>query len=143
MRAAYTSPTRPLDPVNTAHLLSTPFPQTPIRKRFHQLAAPFGAQLVLDAQGTILHLTTPARRLLEYATDQRMDPCFFAHVHGKNLYQVMRDIADMVCYGKTRASWLFRLHTGAGRWRWFRAQARNKLTDDEPAIVIELKDLNA
>ncbi len=107
-------------------------------RRDEHLYAP---SLELDAEGNILSVTAPARRLLEYRPEQEVESCFFSHVHGRNLYQVMRDVADMVCYGKTRASWLFRLRTGQGRWRWYRATAANRLDATKPAISITLRDL--
>ena len=54
----------------------------------------------------------------------------------------MRDVADMVCYGKKNASWLLRLRTGRGRWRWYKAEATNHLSDTEPSIQVYLSDLN-
>lgn len=102
---------------------------------------PFTPALALDAEGNVKRLTDAARRLLEYRPGQNFDPCFFTHVHGKNLYQVMRDVADMVCYGKEKASWLFRLRTGQGRWRWYRATVTNQLDPPDPAITVTLRDL--
>ncbi len=114
----------------------------PFRKRFQRAANPYAPLLVLNAKGSIEHLSSSAARLLEYDGEASIDPCFFAHVHGKNLYQVMRDVADMVCYGKAQASWLFRLRTGKGRWRWYKATATNSLDgEDEAGITIRLRDL--
>ncbi len=130
-------------PTNTLRVSSASASFAPPRKRFQHNVRPFAPMLVLDAEGTIQHVTMPARRLLEYDGRQHVDPCFFSHVHGKSLYQVMRDVADMVCYGKTRASWLLRMQTGAGRWRWYQATAQNDLSGADPAIVVQLKDMNA
>jgi hypothetical protein len=111
-------------------------------KRFQpgELSAHLPA-IVLDAEGSIQHLTPAARSLLEYRKDQHVEPCFFSHVHGRNLYQVMRDVADMVCYGKSRANWLLRLRTGSGRWNWFKAAVKNQLDDLDGVITISLRDL--
>lgn len=111
-------------------------------KRFQIPVAPHVPALILDAEGTIQHLTPAARRLLEYRQNQPIEGCFFSHVHGRNLYQVMRDVADMVCYGKAQASWLLRLRTGQGRWQWFKAVVHNHLQGAEQAITIVLRDLN-
>lgn len=111
-------------------------------KRFQPVLAPHVSALVLDAEGTIRHLTPAARRMLEYRYDQDIDACFFGLVHGRNLYQVMRDVADMVCYGKAQASWLLRLRTGQGRWQWFKATVKNHLNQPEASIVINLRDLH-
>ena len=74
--------------------------------------------LKLDEEGSILEISTTALRMLEHTQkSDALKSCFFSLVHGKNLYQVMRDVADMVCYGKSRASWLLRLETGMSRWR--------------------------
>lgn len=111
------------------------------RKRFQDGVEPHSAALVLDAEGTIQHITPAARRLLEYRHDDDLPPCFFSHVHGRNMYQVMRDVADMVCYGKPRATWLLRMRTGRGRWQWVRATVSNLLQGDVPAIKVVVSDL--
>lgn len=112
------------------------------RKRFQQSTASYRPALTLDEEGTLIDVTPSARRLLEYAADELVKTCFFTHVHGKNLYRVMRDVADMVCYGKKSASWLLRLRTGRGRWRWYQAEAISHLNAEEPTIEVHLNDLN-
>lgn len=97
--------------------------------------------LVLDREGTIQHLNEPARRALEYSSDASIDPCFFSHVHGHNLRRVMRDLAHMVSHRKQRARWLLRLRTGNGRWRWYRAIARNHLDHSDATIQVHLRPL--
>jgi len=97
--------------------------------------------LTLDRDGTIQHLTEPARRVLEYAPNATPDPCFFSHVHGRNLRRVMRDLAHMVSHRKQRAQWLLRLRTGNGRWRWYRAIARNHLDHSNASIRVHLRPL--
>ena len=111
-------------------------------KRFQSVLSPHTPVLVLDEEGSVRHITASARRLLDYRNDQAVDPCFFTHVHSRNQYQVMRDVADMVCYGKAQASWLLRLRTGQGRWHWFKATAKNQLGGPAAAIVITLSDLH-
>ena len=101
---------------------------------------PHTSALVLDAEMRIQHLTLPARRLLEYNPAQAPAHSFLHHVHDKNLFQVMRDVADMVCHGKAKASWMLRLRTGRGRWRWYKASAHNHLPHSA-AIVVDLRDL--
>jgi PAS domain-containing protein len=109
-------------------------------KRFRR--APLPAPVItINGEGTVLETTPAARQMLEYGREDVIDPCFFAHVHGKNLYQVMRDVADMVCYGKKRASWLARLRTGRGRWRWFKANAQVSARDGESVIEIGLREV--
>ena len=46
-------------------------------------------------------------------------------MHEKDLYRVMRDVAEMVCHGKKQAWWQLRMRTGRGRWRWFKMLAHN------------------
>lgn len=94
--------------------------------------------VVIDDEGTIQHISKAARRLLEYPPDADIDPCFFAHVHGKNLYRVMQDVAHMVCYGQQQTTWLLRLRTGRGRWRWYRATAEPERQDGRKHIIIRL-----
>lgn len=110
------------------------------RKRFHP-ANLFLPTLTIDAEGTIQHISKAGRRLLEYASDAELDPCFFAHIHGKNLYRVMQDVAHMVCYGQQQASWLLRIRTGRGRWRWYRATAYNRLHSADEHILIRLTEV--
>ncbi|HEX7071861.1 MAG TPA: hypothetical protein VF190_13695 [Rhodothermales bacterium] len=128
--------------VDAAAIASARPGSEPERKRFRDQFAAYVPYVVLNPDGMIRDVTPSARKLLEYRTSQQIDPCFFAHVHGKNLYQVMRDVADMVCYGKNQASWLLRLRTGQGRWRWYKASVRNRLEEDE-AIQIQLDDQSA
>ena len=111
------------------------FAQT--RKRFQHHAA----AMQMDAEGTLHYVSPAARRLLEYGPDDSVNECFFSLVHGRNMYQVMRDVADMVCYGKPRANWLVRLKTGRNRWSWYRAAVTNRLNDPENDIQILLSDL--
>jgi PAS domain-containing protein len=112
------------------------------RKRFQTGQPGTGATLQLSADGSITEMTPAARHMLEYKSDQPVEPCFFSHVHGRNLYQVMRDVADMVCYGKTSATWLARLRTGQGRWRWYKATVENGLNSGEGTIAVSLRDLH-
>lgn len=91
--------------------------------------------LALDDQANIVDLTPAARALLGYAPDTSLDACFFTHVHGRNLQVVMRDLAHMLCQRKRQASWLLRMRTGSGRWRWFRAAVR-ALPDAATARVL-------
>lgn len=96
---------------------------------------------MLDREGDIQFLTRAARATLEYTSDDRVDECFFAHVHKRNMQRVMRDLADMVCRGKQRARWLLRLRTGNGRWRWYRASAQNRLRAEANDILVRLRTL--
>ena len=114
----------------------------PDRKRFQSGIDTHVPLMVLDAEGSIQHLTPAARKVLEYKLGQPVEPCFFSHVHGKNLHQVMRDVADMVCRGKAQASWLLRLRTGQGRWRWYKATVRNELMQPEATITVHLRDFH-
>jgi PAS domain-containing protein len=97
--------------------------------------------LHLDRDGVIQGAHVPARRVLGYAPDASIDTCFFSHMHGHNLRRVMRDLAHMVSHRKQRARWLLRLRTGTGRWRWYRAVARNHLDREFPFIRVLLRSL--
>ena len=107
-------------------------------KRFQPIEDLVLPVLALDAEGTIQHISKAARRLLEHPPDAELNSCFFAHIHGKNLYRVMQDVAHMVCCGQQQTSWLLRLRTGRGRWRWYRAHAYNRLHEDDSHILIRL-----
>lgn len=110
-------------------------------KRFQIMESPLVPLLAVDAEGTIQHISPAARRLLEYPSGASPDPCFFTHVHGRNLYRVMQDIANMVCHRQQQVEWLLRLKTGRGRHRWFKAAVHNRLYDDEARIVMILEAL--
>ena len=97
--------------------------------------------LYLDRSGTIQRANEPARRALEYGVDDTLEPCFFSHVHGRNLHRVMRDLAHMVSHRTQRTRWLLRLRTGNGRWRWYRAMARNHLDRANACIQVQLRPL--
>ena len=84
-------------------------------------------RLVLDREGAIRHANEAACEALGYASDEALDSNFFSHVHGQNLRRVMRDLGRMVGNDVKRARWLLRLQTAAGRWRWFRVKALNRL----------------
>ncbi len=114
---------------------------TPGRKRFRDDIPPHTSALVLDEKGNICHITPAARHLLEHRPDQPIKANFFKLIHSSNLYQVMRDVADMVCYGKAKASWLIRLRTGKNRWRWYKANAQNDLRAPARAITVYLREL--
>lgn len=131
--------------VDPDRLLSTEIPFDGEWKRFRSLDGPIEdlvfPVLTIDAEGTIQHISKAARGLLEHAPDADLEPCFFAHVHGKNLYRVMQDIAHMVCCGQQQSMWLLRLRTGRGRWRWYRATARNRLYGADDHILIRLAEV--
>lgn len=102
---------------------------------------PYVPVLGLDRDATIQHANEAVRRTLEYPPDAALEPCFFSHVHGRNLRQVMRDLAHMVSHRKQRTRWLLRLRTGNGRWRWYRATARNRLDRPDALIRVHLRPL--
>lgn len=99
--------------------------------------------LVLDEDGTIQDFTEAAGRILGYSSEASVEPNFFSHVHGQNLQRVMRDIARMVSHQKQSARWLLRIHANRQRWRWYRATAKNHVSDDsDGAIRVVLRPLS-
>ncbi|WP_259040798.1 PAS domain-containing protein [Salinibacter ruber] len=103
--------------------------------------SPHTPMLYLDRSGTIQRANESARRALEYGINDTLEPCFFSHVHGRNLHRVMRDLAHMVSHRTQRTRWLLRLRTGNGRWRWYRAMARNHLDRANARIRVQLRPL--
>lgn len=103
------------------------------RKRFQN---PSLAMIELTQDGSVRQLSPAARNLLEYSAADDVSESFFSMIHGRQLYQVMRDVADMVCHGKTRATWLVRMRTARGRWKWFKADVYNRL--DQAAHALEI-----
>ncbi len=110
----------------------------PSRKRFQEKRGQPSSVLCIDQTGMISTSSEAARALLEYATDVPLEACFFSLVHSKNQYRVMRDVADMIVYGKRTAEWFIRLRTGHQRWQWYRATAHNESGAADPRIVIHL-----
>ena len=102
-------------------------------KRFQDAEKSFVPFLLVDDEGTIQGVSPAARRLLDYGPEEQMDRCFFAHVHGRNQRRVMQDLAQVMRRHKRTVSWLLRLLTGTGRWRWFRAVAH--AAPDDPSLV--------
>lgn len=103
--------------------------------------SPLTPFLALDAKATLQHISPTARRALEYASDQSIDASLFSHIHSANLHRVMQDIAHMVRYHQQTASWLLRLKTGNGRYRWYRAKAHNCLRAPAEWIFVVLNAL--
>jgi len=95
--------------------------------------------VALNAEGTICSVSRSARSLLEYGPDQKIEPYFFTHVHGRNLRRVMQDLAHMACNRKSHTRWLVRLQTGTGRWRWYRITVLNRLEAEEARIFLRLE----
>jgi PAS domain-containing protein len=95
--------------------------------------------LALDGEGTICSVSRAARSMLEYGSDQKIEPYFFTHVHGRNLRRVMQDLAHMACNRKSHARWLVRLQTGTRRWRWYRITVLNRLEAEEGRIFLRLE----
>lgn len=103
--------------------------QVPVAQTAPDATAP-APHATLDADGRITSLNESARRVLDCDSVASYDSNFFAHVHGRNLRRVMRDLARMVRHDLRRARWLLRLQTGADRWRWFRVNVRNRLASE-------------
>ncbi len=88
-------------------------------------------------------MSETARALLGYRDSRsEPDPCFFAHIHGRNLLPVMRDVASMVSSGKTSARWIARMRTAAGEWMWMRLTARRLTSEAANGIVVWLERLD-
>ena len=129
--------------MNTDFVSSVPAPTVFFpspRKRFQDRLEAARPALYLDASGLIVQVDAEARALLEYTPSDEIEPCFFSHIHSKNLYQVMRDVADMIVNGKRVATWFLRIRTGRKRWQWYRVYAINELASNREAICIRLSE---
>lgn len=111
------------------------------RKRFQNLHTIPQPLLLFDAEGNIVGVTPAALHMLGYRTPREVDTCFFVLIHSKNLYSVMRDVADMVCHGKRQSSWVLRLRKRNQSWRWFNATAYNYLEGDDGEIAVYLETI--
>lgn len=110
--------------------------------QLEDVAPPYAPVLLLNQEGLIECVTTAARHLLEYRPGQQIKLPFLSHVHRRNLYRAMRDLEEMILHGRRKASWLLRLHTGRGRWRWYEAAAeRRPLSSGDVGIAVRLKAL--
>ena len=109
----------------------------PFRKRF-QLRPP---HLVVDSDGHLTALSPDARALLEFPAHQRVETNFFSHVHSRNQYRVMRDVASLLLFDKTRCEWLLRMRSGRGRWLWFQATATCEECDGSARIGVVLEPM--
>ena len=133
-------------PAPTSHPASRPSRTSPpifsdaFWKRFQKGIDDFPVPVIsVDGGGTVNGLSVPARRMLGYSASDDIDPYFFTHVHGQNMHRVMRDLAHMVNAHTRRTSWLVRLQTRSGRWRWFRIDVVNRLQAPEQCIVLRLR----
>ncbi len=103
------------------------------------------AELLLDAGCNITDISASARKLIGYGPAAPIDPCFFAHIHSRNLLQVMRDLASMACNGKQRARWLVRMRNADEEWVWMRLTARkmDQTRSTGFGVAVELAHLDA
>ncbi|NNE45636.1 MAG: PAS domain-containing protein [Rhodothermales bacterium] len=119
------------------------FPGTNPYSRTH--VNPERAGLLLDAGCNITDISPSARKLIGYGPAAPIDPCFFAHIHSRNLVLVMRDLASMACNGKRRARWMVRMRNADEQWVWMRVTAR-KMDQIRPTgfgFAVELAHLDA
>jgi hypothetical protein len=79
--------------------------------------------------------------LLEFDAEQQVERNFFSHVHSRNQYRVMRDVASLLLFEKNTCSWLLRMRSGRGRWLWFYASAQCEQGIDSPRIGITLEPM--
>lgn len=98
-------------------------------------------EVLVDADGLILHATRAARHLLGDDDGLLARSSFFSLVHQKNLYRVIRDVAEMVCHGKPQAQWFLRLRNGHERWSWFQVYVHNELDGDAEALRVFLREV--
>jgi PAS domain-containing protein len=111
------------------------------RKKTVQEIPPHVPLIEVSREGEIQWANRGARRALEYSSGDTISSCFFSHVHEHNLGRVMRELAQLVERKIKRARWLFRLRTGAKRYRWFRAQAESVLYGPTVGVQILLRPL--
>ncbi len=98
--------------------------------------------LVLDSEARLRFATDAACRLFGFEGESYYNRCFFNCIHGSSLPLVMRDLADMVCYGKTSAAWLLCVRGQGGKRRWMKATANSRLAMAEDAITVSLHPIS-
>lgn len=106
---------------------------------------PAAARVYVDGSGSITEISDGAKKLLGYGAGSSIDHCFFSHIHGRNMLQVMRDIASMVCHDRTSAQWIVRMRTAERDWVWVRLVARKHAgaTNSVVSIVIDAERVSA
>jgi PAS domain S-box-containing protein len=92
--------------------------------------------IVLDGEGTIRHVSDEARELLDLRPHSLDGDPFSEWVHPNRRSRVRRDLTGMTAREKQRATWLLRLKTGLGPWRWFKVEAENRLGGDDPSGIV-------
>lgn len=98
-------------------------------------------RILLDDEGTIRHVSDGARALLDLGSRSLTGEPFFDHVHPRRLKPILHDLTEMTARDKQRATWLLRLKTGLGPWRWFRVEVENRLgRSDRAGFVLRLHE---
>lgn len=140
--APYTHPTTDMDTA-AQHPIRSPMTRS-VPYRVGVTSVVQRAQMVLDANGKIRHVSKEARRLLGYYSGQRLDTCFFQLIHRRHRTRVMWEMAEMAGRNRYQAQWLIQVKTGLGTWQWYRVQASNQLHQSaSPGIVLTLMPCGA
>lgn len=112
-------------------------------KRFQTLLhSNGGAVIVLNENGTVCHVTTPADYLLGGRLSQMQGQYFLSLVHRRNLHTVSRCLERLVDGRRKQVSWIFRFGVKHDRWVWLKATAMCfTYKEDEKVIAMLLQDL--
>ena len=87
--------------------------------------------IIIGFDGSIKDVSSSAKQILHLRRPGTGETNFFSLVHKSHLYPVMRDVADIICRGKTSAHWLLRLKTSNESWKFFKTEVRKSVTGTE------------
>lgn len=104
--------------------LTTAAPSVESQAAYQTLTDSGAPVIIIGFDGSIIDASHTAQALMGYASELSLDTNFFTLIHKNQLYTVMRDVADIICRGKQQASWLIRLKSSGGSWKWFNAEVR-------------------
>ena len=105
---------------------------------FQHLTESGAPVIIIGFDGSIKDVSHSALNLMDFRMAESIEKNFFQLIHKNQLYPVMRDVADIICRGKTSASWLIRIRTSNGTWKWFKAEVQ-KSNACEACICVLLR----
>ncbi len=96
---------------------------------------------LLDANGTVLYVSTSTRQVTGYTPEQRVGRLAASGVHPDDVARI-NDAFRAVLEGQSGLSVEYRFRHASGQWRWFESLATNMLADPNVgAVVLNTRDV--